>query len=1833
MKKPYSLLNSILTVLFISFSINFACAQHCISSFGDPTQFHINRVQLNTINNSSTYISTSNSYSDFTAISTDLQIGQTYNLTIHNEITNSWDEAGYGVWIDYNNDGDFDDSNETIWTSNTSNISPQNTSFTVPLTATLGNLRLRINMVSWWNNPPACVTSSNNGETEDYIVNLIPPPNPFPQDDDISVLVNSTSNQINVGTNDIIGTDGGDLDDFTIQTSPGNGTVTEVSDGIFAYTPNTNYLGSDSFTYNICDTNGDCSTATVNISVTYGQCTPTSNSNGTNYITNVNLVGETTLNNTSGDNGGYQDFSPTVAALDLFPNETYTASISVMGSNMGWDIYIDYNHDGDFTDTDEKVADTAGESTGNLTFTVPAGVTTGKTIMRVGARKYWASTAPCGNLYSQPEEFEDYLIDIKVDPSTLDPNALINVSGNGNEILNGALSSSISNDTNFSSVDTYGTTKTKTFTITNNGLSNLVLNGSPIVNFTIASTEFTVSQQPLTTSLAYGESTTFTISFNPTSIGIKQATITISNNDTDQNPYTFLIEGEGTQTFPDTDGDGVPDNIDEDDDNDGLLDSFEDSSCKTFPNTSVSKIVFLNENFGAGTNRILINGNFNGASSTYCYEDGTGSLCTGDSGSPDLNNGEYTVYYNAGIDVASYSPFFWYQGGDHTGNTNGRMAIFNADENPGTFYEAEIYGVKPNIDITYGFAAINLDAVNNGVKPEILMEILDPNGNVISSTLSGPLPTTGPSGDWVQVETTFNTTYTQFTVKLSNAQAGGNGNDLAIDDIYVVQYFCDFDGDGIADTIDLDNDNDGIPNVVELGLLDTDKDATLLGTGWIDANSNGVHDSYESGAATIDSDGDNIPDYIDLDSDNDGIFDTVEYDGYGDVDISGNGFGNGTDISSGIDNDDLDGDGILSIIDNNDTDADGNDHGSSAYNTPLDSDGDTIPDYLDIHNDITGIDDIDTTIYTSYDANNDGIIDGNTDIDLDGILDTFDTDTNTYGSPRDLDDKYTLFFDGRNDYVEDSSVIDGWANGTIMAWIKIAAGATGDRYIIGQDNFYLMINNGGNLTALANGTTLTSSATLSTNIWIHVAASYNSTTGAFSLYLNGEEINTVGISGSLPSDTSSLTIGRTPDTDSNYFEGDIDEVRIFNESLSEGEIQKMVYQELDENQNFNQGKIIPKDISTSLNSSLIRYFKMDSYKDDILDNKTTTAIDEGTGAKIYNIKDIYYQTAPLPYETTKDGDWSNQSSWLHGDVWDIHNESTNKDWSIVNIKNNITTSNTHTTLGLIIDSSKKLEINNDVELKNTWYISLNGEIDLQGESQLVQTQNSLLVANGTLERDQQGTENLYTYNYWSSPVHTSNPNSSIDGDETYTIASVLKNGDDPLNPNSISFISGYNGNNTTNPIQISDYWIWKFDNRLTDTYSEWQQVKSTGTMLVGEGYTMKGPGTGSVTTEKNYVFKGTPNNGEISLTINAGNDYLIGNPYPSAIDGAEFLNDNPHLNGTLYFWEHYGGGSHILAEYQGGYGLYNFSGGTPPIDGNKATPDSDVSQSGIAIKIPKRYIPVGQGFFVTATTTGDTKFENDQRVFVTEAGNTNSIFLKNSNKKESKTSTSNLEDLRPKIKIKYKSPKGYIRQLLTTVDKKATIGYDWGYDGLLIEDNTEDMYWKIMNNNYIIQGIDTITDTTTLPISVKTKEGGLIEISIASLENVADDVKLYLKDNDTFHDLRASNYITTAKSGITNDRFEIVFTKKILSVTDVISQDFFTLFYNKSNASLTIDNLKNKQLQCISAINMLGQKVFEKELNTIERHITIPINITTGVYVFIIKTNTFSESKNMIITH
>ncbi|MEL7145966.1 MAG: T9SS type A sorting domain-containing protein, partial [Bacteroidota bacterium] len=206
---------------------------------------------------------------------------------------------------------------------------------------------------------------------------------------------------------------------------------------------------------------------------------------------------------------------------------------------------------------------------------------------------------------------------------------------------------------------------------------------------------------------------------------------------------------------------------------------------------------------------------------------------------------------------------------------------------------------------------------------------------------------------------------------------------------------------------DLDSDNDGIPDVVEMGGVDADGDGLTDnasdndGDGW-----SNTYDSDNAGTpfAELDTDGDGLNNNIDLDSDSDGIADAYEAND-GDLPAGMNADGQYTSLT------DTDGDGYHDNLDSDNggtalpvanTDGVGN-----ADFADTDADGDGVQDYIEAFDDDNGGDSNNdfvaraaafgnTAPYTTDDADFDGVPDWLEDDDADGTANYLDPDNGAY---------------------------------------------------------------------------------------------------------------------------------------------------------------------------------------------------------------------------------------------------------------------------------------------------------------------------------------------------------------------------------------------------------------------------------------------------------------------------------------------------------------------------------------------------------------------------------------------------------------------------------------------------------------------------------------------------------------------------------------------------------------------------------------------------------------------------------------------------------------------
>ena len=121
----------------------------------------------------------------------------------------------------------------------------------------------------------------------------------------------------------------------------------------------------------------------------------------------------------------------------------------------------------------------------------------------------------------------------------------INLSGNTQSIVNGDVTPALADHTDFGAVNVVGGTVVRTFTIANSGTAAL----TGIVATISGGAAFSLSTPPAATINA-GGNTAFQVTFAPTVGGTVTATVSIANNDSDENPYTFVIQGERVNSAP-----------------------------------------------------------------------------------------------------------------------------------------------------------------------------------------------------------------------------------------------------------------------------------------------------------------------------------------------------------------------------------------------------------------------------------------------------------------------------------------------------------------------------------------------------------------------------------------------------------------------------------------------------------------------------------------------------------------------------------------------------------------------------------------------------------------------------------------------------------------------------------------------------------------------------------------------------------------------------------------------------------------------------------------------------------------------------------------------------------------------------------------------------------------------------------------------------------------------------------------------------------------------------------------------------------------------------------
>ncbi|MEO6169040.1 MAG: GEVED domain-containing protein [Chitinophagales bacterium] len=391
--------------------------------------YFIDGVELNTLSNVfSGCNGAANGYVEYPATgntTTSLEIGSNYPITLEGPAPYSYNAVGFGVWIDFNNDGDFDDVDEFVFSSPAYMTGTQSGLIDIPNnTAYEGerHMRIRARDYSVVNSTDAC-TTFYYGETEDYTV-TIAPPSPMVFNSATAFQNNLAPVQLATSDAEIAGVKiqtSGSLNpfDLTSFTFNANGTTDFASDvtGVKVYysgsdpnfsagtlfgsatnlsspiTGSTTLAGGANYfwlAYDISSTatlgnfvDAECVSVTLNgtggthvpdvtapsgsreINYCVGTYTNECIASG-DYIDNFTL--NTLSNLSTGCNGNADNY------IKYNPDGNLTTTVMVGGTydlsiqagyqwNQGFGVWIDYNNDGSFDGADEFVYASPGSST------------------------------------------------------------------------------------------------------------------------------------------------------------------------------------------------------------------------------------------------------------------------------------------------------------------------------------------------------------------------------------------------------------------------------------------------------------------------------------------------------------------------------------------------------------------------------------------------------------------------------------------------------------------------------------------------------------------------------------------------------------------------------------------------------------------------------------------------------------------------------------------------------------------------------------------------------------------------------------------------------------------------------------------------------------------------------------------------------------------------------------------------------------------------------------------------------------------------------------------------------------------------------------------------------------------------------------------------------------------------------------------------------------------------------------------------------------------------------------------------------------------------------
>ncbi|PWA05160.1 hypothetical protein DB895_07575 [Flavobacterium psychrotolerans] len=532
---------------------------------------------------------------------------------------------------------------------------------------------------------------------------------------------------------------------------------------------------------------------------------------------------------------------------------------------------------------------------------------------------------------------------------------------------------------------------------------------------------------------------------------------------------------------------------------------------------------------------------------------------------------------------------------------------------------------------------------------------------------------------------------------------------------------------------------------------------------------------------------------------------------------------------------------------------------------------------------------------------------------------------------------------------------------------------------------------------------------------------------------------------------------------------------------------------------------------------------------------------------------------------------------------------------------------------LTISSGKTLTIASNDFAEVGYNVTNSGTLNIANNGSLIQT-NDAGVDTGNISMQRTATIRTLDYVYWSSPV------------------------------------SNFSVSNVSPTSSLIYKWVPTVARSYASNFGGWAAAGGE-TMVIGKGYIIRGPGTGTnaVTAEPySATFTNVPNNGVVTVGIERstwdGADYtyssgantltvkndddnynLLGNPYPSAIDVHSFLATNTNLAGYVKLWSH--GTALSNTNGQSFYNSFPYT--------YTASDYVTYNETGLSAGPTDYAIPAGQGFFVTmnhssAATSENVTFNNSMRNKTYK----NNAFYRQANR-------GNIE--RHRIWLDIVDTSGRTVRTMVGYIQDATLHKDRLFDANIKVDSNLNIYSLINDEAHIIQGRPLpfdINDKISLGVSTPVKmingapSQNTYTIAIGVTDGLFRDTRqnIYLEDKllNIIHDLRQAPYTFTTVGGRLDDRFVLRYTNGArLDATDFSKLDRNVVVASADRQikiKSYLEDLKN-----ITVYDVLGREVFKKNnINAMEFYVNDIILSQQALIIKIVLANGQTVTRKII---